>query len=246
MLLGVEHRKMVWKAKDPTYNVALALFQPTYAAERRQWYVDINIDPGPSYFPFIRLALARYQPHSLPGVELSRIITTEIVQLMPRRAASLTTTPRSDGSVKLAVTLTGAFLHPDEDPQSADACVRPNRTVCYVRIEQRGEGWWGPTVGHAAQGTSGDTPAELRGPGDWVPISTSAPLQRRGFGSRSREVLTTTLTFSPRGGHQYSVFLEEWEPSVDWTDGESLKDPLGCVCGEGRLVYADRLLVSLD
>ena len=33
-----------------------------YDAARRLWYCDIEIETPPSYFPFIRLALARYHP----------------------------------------------------------------------------------------------------------------------------------------------------------------------------------------
>src|SRR5690606_39692998 len=33
-----------------------------YDEARQLWYCDIEIDAGPSYFPFVRLALARFQP----------------------------------------------------------------------------------------------------------------------------------------------------------------------------------------
>src|SRR5215207_3202949 len=35
-----------------------------YDAERQLWFCDIEIDQGQSYWPFVRLALARYQPCS--------------------------------------------------------------------------------------------------------------------------------------------------------------------------------------
>lgn len=41
----------------------------------QQWFSDIDVDPGYSDFSCIRLALTRYQPHSLPGFELSRVAT---------------------------------------------------------------------------------------------------------------------------------------------------------------------------
>lgn len=32
---------------------------------RKLWYCDIDMDAGEAYFPFVRLALARYQPQSV-------------------------------------------------------------------------------------------------------------------------------------------------------------------------------------
>ena len=50
---------------------------------RRLWYCDIEMDMGEAYFPFVRLALARYQPQSVPGAHLSRVVLVDFVQLMP-------------------------------------------------------------------------------------------------------------------------------------------------------------------
>ena len=58
--------------------------------ERGLWYCDIDIDAGTSYFPFVRLGLARYQPLSIPGVHLSRVVTPRWAQLLPSGAASMT------------------------------------------------------------------------------------------------------------------------------------------------------------
>ena len=41
-----------------------------YDSGRGLWYCDIEISGVLSYSPFIRLALARYQTHSIAGVEL--------------------------------------------------------------------------------------------------------------------------------------------------------------------------------
>jgi hypothetical protein len=61
--------------------------------DRKLWYCDIEIDVGNSYFPFVRLALARYQPHSVSGAELSRIVMADFVQLAPHRHAELVLGP---------------------------------------------------------------------------------------------------------------------------------------------------------
>ncbi|MGO9962519.1 MAG: hypothetical protein ACLPUG_03690 [Acidimicrobiales bacterium] len=58
--------------------------------DRRLWYADISIGAGESYFPFVKLALVRYQPGSLPGIELSRVVQADFIQLTPNRSMGLT------------------------------------------------------------------------------------------------------------------------------------------------------------
>ena len=54
---------------------------------RRMWYSDIELDPGASYMPFVRLALVRYQPNSLPDAKISKVFLTDFAQVLPRRRA---------------------------------------------------------------------------------------------------------------------------------------------------------------
>lgn len=56
---------------------------------RKLWYADIEINCGSSYFPMIRLALARYQPESIAHAHLSSLARTEFCQLVPDRTAVL-------------------------------------------------------------------------------------------------------------------------------------------------------------
>jgi hypothetical protein len=65
--------------------------------ERQLWYCDIGLDPGASYYPFIRLALARYQPASIAGAHVSNIVLADFVALTPARWLAVATTadPRS-------------------------------------------------------------------------------------------------------------------------------------------------------
>jgi hypothetical protein len=60
-----------------------------FDAERGLWYSDIEVDVGQAYVPFVRLALARYQPNAIPGAELSTVVLADIVQLAPDRTVSL-------------------------------------------------------------------------------------------------------------------------------------------------------------
>jgi hypothetical protein len=60
-----------------------------YDNDRKLWYCDIELDAGVAYVPFIRLALARYQPKSLPDAHLSRVVLADFAQLLPDRSASI-------------------------------------------------------------------------------------------------------------------------------------------------------------
>ena len=76
-----------------------------YDTDRRLWYSDLEIDAGTSYFPFVRLALARYQPNSVPDAHLSRVVRADFVQLAPDRSVVITR-PRST-SRNIVVTVAG-------------------------------------------------------------------------------------------------------------------------------------------
>lgn len=74
--------------------------------DRRLWYCDIELSPGTTYMPFIRLALVRYQPHALPGHKISKVALAEFSQVLPLRRTTLT---RSDN--KVSVKLHGTVPH---------------------------------------------------------------------------------------------------------------------------------------
>jgi hypothetical protein len=88
---------------DPAlHTVAVAGHEVEYDEERQLWYCDVELDPGDAYFPFVRFALARYQPESVErrarggqpvrNVHLSRVVLAEFVQLAPHRTATVTFT----------------------------------------------------------------------------------------------------------------------------------------------------------
>ena len=55
---------------------------------RNLWFCDILINPlAKSYFPFVQLVLARYQPSSLSGAELSTSVELDMAQAVPNRVA---------------------------------------------------------------------------------------------------------------------------------------------------------------
>ena len=73
----------------PAARVAVAGHEVQFDPDRLAWYADIEIEMGESYFPFVRLALARFQPHSLDGAHLSRVVMSDFMQVAPDRTAEL-------------------------------------------------------------------------------------------------------------------------------------------------------------
>jgi hypothetical protein len=65
------------------------------------WYADIVVQPGAAYFPFIRLALARYQPNAMGNCHLSSVVMASFQQLAPDRMA--TVTPLRGRQVRLEI-----------------------------------------------------------------------------------------------------------------------------------------------
>jgi hypothetical protein len=107
-------------AAHPATPLSVAGHTVEFDTNRQLWYCDIVMDPDDAYFPFIRLALARYQPESVADCHLSRVVLAEFAQLMPDRSASITLDPidltkldlaisgltyRGPGSVSMRVTL---------------------------------------------------------------------------------------------------------------------------------------------
>lgn len=88
-------------------SVDVVAFEPEYdAASRRLWFCDIDLSrkAGTSYYPFVRLALARYQRHSINNAtKLSAVIQSDFHQLVPSRTLTVTFT----GPRKLDVTVWG-------------------------------------------------------------------------------------------------------------------------------------------
>ena len=87
--------------------VTICAFDVQPDPSRQLWYCDIEMDPGPAYYPFVRLALARYQVNSIPGAHLSRVVLADYSQLIPERAISVTRDTQN--SQQLNVSLAGTM-----------------------------------------------------------------------------------------------------------------------------------------
>ncbi len=85
----------VAKADDLTLSeieakVSVAAYDVQFDVKRKLWFADITVDAGTTYAPFVRLALARFQPDSVADAHLSRVVRADFAQLAPNRTASIT------------------------------------------------------------------------------------------------------------------------------------------------------------
>jgi len=88
----------------------------SFDPERKLWFADIEIDAGATYFPFVKLALVRYQPSSLKGLEISRVVQADFIQMASDRTLSLT----FPADNKVHVVVSGPGYLNTTDPGTAD------------------------------------------------------------------------------------------------------------------------------
>jgi hypothetical protein len=195
--------------------VTVAGHQVGFDRERDLWYCDIQIDTGATYFPFVRLALARWQPNSLPDLELSPVVLADFVQLAPDRFASVVKSGESSYDVKLfgpsyASTRPAAEPHTSREP------------VAKVTLQVRLPGLGGPLAPLAWQ-------------------TRGRPFELARTLSRDLEVFFSRTVTLPKGVNPANarLLLEEFEQIR--SDGDH---PIGKKGPSERLVYADVLTLG--
>ncbi|MCC2327358.1 hypothetical protein [Bacillus wiedmannii] len=80
----------------PNQPVKVVCFEVKWDLERKMWYCDLEFDTGNAYYPFIRLALVRFQPNSLivpADLRISPVVLADIVQTAPDRSLTVTRDP---------------------------------------------------------------------------------------------------------------------------------------------------------
>jgi hypothetical protein len=97
------------------------------------WYADVVVQTAAAYFPFIRMALARWQPASIPGAALSQVVLADVAQLAPDRAVLVTMDPWSPGTARVTVSGPGYRL-------AEEFTFRPQNPVVTVEVQTRVDG----------------------------------------------------------------------------------------------------------
>ncbi len=171
--------------KADEHHFHVAAHAVAYDASRKLWYADIEIDAGPSYFPFVRLALARYQPHSVPGVHLSRVVLADFVQLTANRAASLTRPSKQSDTLTVAVSgLSYQLLDSSTGPSTVE-----------VSLERR------------RANTEPDKQAELA----WEQVPASTAALAASPGPNGTTMWTGQVTLPKNMGDRFRVVIQEFE-----------------------------------
>ncbi|MEU3754288.1 hypothetical protein AB0H17_16210 [Streptomyces olivoreticuli] len=88
-------------------SVTVVAFAPVFDQRQRLWYCDIDVDLGQSaddtaHFPYLRPALARYQPYSVAPLHLSKVVLGEFGQLVPDRTVGAAMTASGQFRIELS------------------------------------------------------------------------------------------------------------------------------------------------
>ena len=218
--------------EEASAKVALVLYEPKYDKASHRHYVDIQMDERYSYFPFVRLALARYQKYALPGFELSEITAHEFVQLPPTRRTRIKVleTNQKEGKVSLALTMQGAL--PAVQVGATDWKLRVTARLEYLPVEA-----W-KALKASVTGNLG-----MHGVA-WVPDTQVVDLQR----AEKNGLWECLSPFTLDRKRIYSILIEEFEVGFqddrDATpDAENTKNFGTPVKTLYRRVFSDRLLL---
>ena len=101
--------------------VDIKAYDVDFDAEKDLWFADIPLTSR-AYTPFIRLALARYQPRSMDHAHLSQVVITDFAQILPERTVSLTR-----GGPRIGISITGPA------PQSSES----TKHVMTVQLQKK-------------------------------------------------------------------------------------------------------------
>jgi hypothetical protein len=204
------------------------------AFDGEHWYCDITVETySDDYGPFIRLALARYQPNALADAKLSRVVLADFAQFLPDRSLLVTADPYHPR--RLRVTISGPV---PLDPRPAYPDFPPLRhmptkpTQFVLTVQERdpviaGDLGWGDAAAGIAK------------------ISVDADGQ---FASDKYLALWSgTVQFAAPPAHgRFRLLIREYEfISADWTivhpGGEALPP---WAEAPGRLIYAETVEID--
>ena len=104
-------------------------------SERRLWYCDIELNPLTTYMPFVRLALVRYQPNSIDGAKISKVILADFAQVLPNRRATV----KIDGN-NITAALSGPYPRSgpmDNEPHAGLLGLGRNRVEIVLQTRNR-------------------------------------------------------------------------------------------------------------
>lgn len=111
-----------------------------------RWFADIELAAGFGYRPFLRLVVARYQPDSVAGAELSSLVTLDAVRLGVVRTTAVSA---SDSTISVSVSGVDELDNQVQvrlqvaDPTIKDADLRWQPVADPVRLDRSDSLWLG-------------------------------------------------------------------------------------------------------
>lgn len=123
-------------------------YTPEFHPGRGRWFVDAVFESAGTSWPFLRLAVARYQPNSIAGMEFSHVMATDFIQLPPERIGTLS---RPDANhVRVSITgvtavtnapgVTVPATRPDKPEQLAALLSKSRRVVATLQARSKTSG----------------------------------------------------------------------------------------------------------
>ncbi|MGI8437507.1 MAG: hypothetical protein ACR2NX_11475 [Chthoniobacterales bacterium] len=202
--------------------VSVVGYTVQYDETRKLWFADLEIDAGKTYAPFVRLALARFQPVSVKGAHLSRVVRADFAQLAPDRIASLTI-----DSAKVHILVQGitygassATIASGNDNALLQGSGRSRRAEIEALLQKRDPSLGtDPHLGWETVSTTLLTPASTKA-GQWegdVPLA------------------------APIASAEFRILLQEYEWYRSDYEAEDAREN---VTFARRMVYADAVLLS--
>ncbi|WP_353641772.1 hypothetical protein [Mesorhizobium sp. WSM2239] len=215
-------------AIDGQPTVTVLGYTPQFNENRGLWFVDIAIDPGPQFWPFLRLAVSRYQPESISGCHLSAPVQCDFVQLPPERTAAISRTDDRHVRVLVSGPVGSRIVADDIDPSER---IQRNRRLV-ARLQRRD-----PAIG-----------SDL----GWKTVSVEK-LGLRGLSSDGYTATWITELDSLSVIHlsKPGVLESDWRVAIEEWELLEADDLIVTVAGhdrgvahtERRLVYADNIAI---
>jgi hypothetical protein len=123
-------------AEDNNTMVDVAGYAVNYDQDKQLYFFDIPVNIMSAYFPFVKLALARYQRNSLrisgTDVCLSKLVSADWMQVVPARQTAITTNP---GKSNFTITLNGTAPFGTGNPRYLMADDEATRTRVRVQVQ---------------------------------------------------------------------------------------------------------------
>jgi hypothetical protein len=167
-------------------RVAIAAFDVTLDEEKGLLYTDIDCRAeGSAYWPFIRFAVARYQPFSIDRFHLSETSAAYFAQLLPDRSLTLTKKRNT-----LSMRLTGPSY-------------RPKSVLMTVGGQVVGQ--VAPKVSAWLEASDDDSV------GGWRSVAGSEVTLKERYDGPSLSTWSGELTLTSDGGSKHRVAIREEE-----------------------------------